>query len=417
MEEVSPTTPSFSKLIATASPTDSNLVYSQFTESSRLYFTSTPSPPGPPGPVKLVYMVQVELSQPINRSESTTFLAQPTVHFSYNSERQSTLTVATMIFGEPTPSTSGVNTESAAGIGVGAAIGGILLTSIVFLLCFRRSKRRQARHDSEFPLKRSSSYWDNKGRGFSQVTSIGTWDSPANKPFPNPAGQASIPAEMSRLRSMINAHVHSYYRTSEVDLDAIDQDAIVDLMGDPPPSTEAIAPAIADSETRTPALRYLIASAIFSRISFTGHPETTFLPPEVGSCSKSMNGVQDYDQATMLQSRYGTGTITEDDSRSHNISSALEMLDTILVRLRARRDENAQRLRDLEEILGHAANFAFLVFSHPSSWVFDWQASPAQEPGSVVIFPALLQVTDENGQWLSHPHVFEEKEVAPDLII
>lgn len=296
MEEVSPTTPSFSKLIATASPTDSNLVYSQFTESSRLYFTSTPSPPGPPGPVKLVYMVQVELSQPINRSESTTFLAQPTVHFSYNSERQSTLTVATMIFGEPTPSTSGVNTESAAGIGVGAVIGGILLTSIVFLLCFRRSKRRQARHDSEFPLKRSSSYGDNKGRGFSQVTSIGTWDSPANKPFPNPAGQASIPAEMSRLRSMINAHVHSYYRTSEVDLDAIDQDAIVDLMGDPPPSTEAIAPAIADSETRTPALRYLIASAIFSRISFTGHPETTFLPPEVGSCLKSMNGVQDYDQ-------------------------------------------------------------------------------------------------------------------------
>lgn len=56
MEEVSPTA-SFDKLIATASPTDSNLVYSPFTESSRLYFTSTHSPPGPPGPVKLVYMV------------------------------------------------------------------------------------------------------------------------------------------------------------------------------------------------------------------------------------------------------------------------------------------------------------------------------------------------------------------------
>lgn len=118
----------------------------------------------------------------------------------------------------------------------------------------------------------------------------------------------------------------------------------------------------------------------------------------------------------MLQSMYGIGTITEDDARSHNISSALEMLDTILVRLRARRDENAQRLRDLEEILGHAANFAFLVFSHPSSWVFDWQASPAQESGSVVVFPALLQVTDENGQWLSHPQVFEAKEVVLDLI-
>lgn len=118
----------------------------------------------------------------------------------------------------------------------------------------------------------------------------------------------------------------------------------------------------------------------------------------------------------MLQPTYGSKTITDADPRAHNIGLALDDLDSVLTRLRARRDENAQRRRNLEEILKRAASFAFILFSHPSFWTFDWQANHTHEPGSVVIFPALLQVTDESGQRHSRPRTFEEMEVEPRLV-
>ncbi|KAL1619655.1 hypothetical protein SLS54_006592 [Diplodia seriata] len=97
---------------------------------------------------------------------------------------------------------------------------------------------------------------------------------------------------------------------------------------------------------------------------------------------------------------------------SYNIGQALEELDSVLMRLRARRDENANRRQNLEEILKRAAGFAFLLFSHPSSWKFEWHTGLSHEPGYAVIFPALLQVTDEKGERLSRPRPFEEVETA-----
>ncbi|EKG19060.1 hypothetical protein MPH_03750 [Macrophomina phaseolina MS6] len=111
----------------------------------------------------------------------------------------------------------------------------------------------------------------------------------------------------------------------------------------------------------------------------------------------------------MFLPTYGAEPMTGDDTRPHNISCALEELDTMLARLRVRRDENALRRYDLEEILQAAASFAFLLFSHRNPWVFDGQMDHVHEPGSVVILPALLQVTDEHGQWLSIPLTFGEE--------
>lgn len=366
---------------------------------------------------------------PTTKSNSVGGGAAPTTSSATNQTSQADKSASVTATPSAGGNSDGINSGTAAGIGVGAAIGGILLASFILCLWFRRSKQKRPRYDTEIPLKRSPSYGENKAPGLSQVTAIGTWNSSAEKHLPQPPADDNISGEMSKLRSLINNHVQSYYRTSEIDLDTIDQMAVAALIENPQISISALASSIADPKSRTPALRYLIASAVFSRVGLRSHPTTSFLPPEVSGCLESMTGLQDNGQArasllskwrtitaVMLQPTYGSKTITKDDPRVHNIGQALEELDSVLVRLRSRRDENSQRRRNLEEILKRAAGFAFLLFSHPSFWEFDWQTTHTYEPGSVVIFPALLQVTDESGQRHSRPRTFEEAEVAPLLI-
>lgn len=70
--------------------------------------------------------------------------------------------------------------------------------------------------------------------------------------------------------------------------------------------------------------------------------------------------------------------------------------------------EDGARSRNLEEILKRSAQFAFTLFSQPTSWKFDWQNGQNVNSGSLCIFPALVQVTDENGEPLHPPRPFSE---------
>ncbi|OJD33475.1 uncharacterized protein BKCO1_3000068 [Diplodia corticola] len=357
-----------------------------------------------------------------------------TVRTVTSSTSASTVRTATSSTSAPSPSPTkptnaqdgkGLSSGAAAGIGVGAAMGGILLASLVFFFCSRRSRKREPRYNPEAPRKQLPSYGENKTSGVPQVTAIDMRNSSVETHPPQPVADDSISNEMSTLKSMIDSHVVSYYRTSEIDSDAIDEPTLAGLMETSRISASQMVSAIASPQIRTPALRYLIASAIFSRIGPKSQASSSFLPPEVASCLESMTGMQDDEHArtallskwraitaSMLQQTYGSKVVTESDPRWHNIGRVLDELDSVLVRLRARRDENANRRQNLEEILKRATGFAFLLFSHPSSWEFEWQTGPGHEPGSVVIFPALLQVTDENGEKLGSPRPFEEVETA-----
>jgi hypothetical protein len=73
----------------------------------------------------------------------------------------------------------------------------------------------------------------------------------------------------------------------------------------------------------------------------------------------------------------------------------------------ARMDDGA-RSRNLEEILKRAAQFAFTLFSQPTAWDFDWQNEEGVKSGSLCIFPALVQVADENGEPIRPPRPFSD---------
>jgi hypothetical protein len=75
---------------------------------------------------------------------------------------------------------------------------------------------------------------------------------------------------------------------------------------------------------------------------------------------------------------------------------------------------NARR-RNLEGIMRRAAQFAFRLFSQPRSFQFDYTGTG--QPDSLLMFPALLQTTNDEAQPISPPRVLSEKEVVTGLRI
>lgn len=65
-----------------------------------------------------------------------------------------------------------------------------------------------------------------------------------------------------------------------------------------------------------------------------------------------------------------------------------------------------KRVRNLEGIMRRAVDFAFLLFSQPSIFEFQWAA----QNGGVVVFPGLQQVVNESGNLSRTP--FSEPEVV-----
>lgn len=112
--------------------------------------------------------------------------------------------------------------------------------------------------------------------------------------------------------------------------------------------------------------------------------------------------------AKLIQSAHGQITATSSDDRNVSIRTAARDLENVLQPYADPRMNNEQRKRNLEEILKRAALFAFTLFSQPSSWAFDWKDGECVKTGEICIFPALVQVADENGVPIRPPRPFSE---------
>jgi hypothetical protein len=71
------------------------------------------------------------------------------------------------------------------------------------------------------------------------------------------------------------------------------------------------------------------------------------------------------------------------------------------------------RSRNLEGIMRRAAQYAFLLFSQPGSFVFDYTGTG--QPDSLLVFPALLQTINDEAEVLLPPRVLSEKETVTGL--
>jgi hypothetical protein len=171
----------------------------------------------------------------------------------------------------------------------------------------------------------------------------------------------------------------------------------------------------------------------------------TFLPPELVDCFQSFcigKSVPTLDgkepkplnlallsrwkqiSATLLHSTYMAEAFSPFDGRTINIERAIEDLDPLLGTYAASDTARSrgERTNDLRGVLRKGARFAFLLFSQPCLWTFDWyqnreieacegqlRPSKVDDPKGdgghrfelplreIVIWPTLLRVVDEKG--------------------
>ncbi|KAL5386403.1 hypothetical protein DPSP01_004129 [Paraphaeosphaeria sporulosa] len=239
--------------------------------------------------------------------------------------------------------------------------------------------------------------------------------------LPQPLEDQAISGEISKISNLIKNHVQSYYHSRTVSPGMIDYDDLQALGENLPVSVGTLSTLLNNSATREIALRFILAWVVTSRIQLNNSSNTTFLPPEVAKCMQSMNHAEHPSRvhsllytkwraltAELLQPTHVRNPFSGTDGRIRNIQAAATLLDSVLRPFADSRMDDGARSRNLEEMLKRSAQFAFTLFSQPSAWDFDWQDEQSVKSGSLCIFPALVQVADENGEPLHPPRPFSE---------
>jgi hypothetical protein len=332
---------------------------------------------------------------------------------------------------------NGLAPGAVAGIAIGCLVCGALIAGILVWFCTsrRRGQRKDLNregnavavihHRDKEPTVKTISMESGSPITQAMETSL-----------PQPLEDKIISGEIAKLDTSIKNHVHSFYHSSRVGPDLIDIDDLLALGSNLPISTGILSTLLGNSDTRELALRFCIAWVMISRMKLASRPDRTFLPPEVAECFQSIrktpSGEFTYGgnplsilanrllaqptllmkwraiTAQILQSSYGQNWFAPSDLRGPNIEMALRILDPLLMPFADSRMDSKLRRQNLEEIFKRASSFAFTLFSQPSTFDYDWQEQEGVLSGSLCIFPALVQVTDENGHTLNPPRAFSE---------
>lgn len=314
------------------------------------------------------------------------------------------------VTGSKKPSSSNtVSPGAAAGIAIGTAIIGALLAALIFFILFRRYKKRN-QHQNSY-AQHVGAYPDAARQEKGQMNVVATATG-IDRYLPQPAEDDAIKGEMSRLRIKIKDHVQSYYHTLPVKAASIDQSQLQELAAATGLSTARLVEMLCTSHSRMSALRLYIAWVVLSRCGTQRTNAPSFLPGEVVAFAGFLAGADNTNTGTaalgskwkaisgeLLQSRYGKQA-AENANLEQSIRQAIIATDSVVAPfVNAAVDANSEkRLRNLEGIMRRAAQFAFLLFSQPSSWAFDFSS----HQNRIVVFPGLQQTVNEEG-YACHP--------------
>ncbi|KAJ4398174.1 hypothetical protein N0V91_010401 [Didymella pomorum] len=256
--------------------------------------------------------------------------------------------------------------------------------------------------------------------------------------------------EFSDLYEAIIAHVESFYTTGPIRSGGASQIMIEQASAGVLLPWPQIVKLLGDSKTRVGVLamcigRTMLSRSLLLRVGTTNSLGATFLPPELVDCFQSFcigKSVPTLDgkepkplnlallsrwkqiSATLLHSTYMAEAFSPFDGRTINIERAIEDLDPLLGTYAANDTarSRSERIDDLRDVLRRGARFAFLLFSQPCLWTFDWyqnreieacegqlRPSKVEDPEGdggnrfelpleeIVIWPTLLRVVDEKG--------------------
>ena len=319
-----------------------------------------------------------------------------------------------------------------AGVAIGMLLAGVLIAGIVFFFLLSRQKKRHAMSAAAYSRQHAPYTERNVGpeKGATVVAAaVGSIDDL----LPQPVEDDAITGDLSKIRDNIKNHVRTYYHSGPISAADVNEAGIRDIAALTGSSAAVLVSALSNPSIRDSALRSIVGLSILTRC--TGERFPSMLPSEVAALatSISVNNGSNCKPAlcvhnepanssgaaqsvlfskwktitgALLQQRYVKQS--QDPGRAQDFQDTVTSLDSVLTPFVKGSVDGGQRRRNLDMILTRAANFAFLLFSQPGSFRFDF----VSRQGGLTVFPALIQTVGDQGQPLSPVKVLTEKEIV-----
>jgi uncharacterized protein (TIGR03382 family) len=184
-----------------------------------------------------------------------------------------------------TPSSKGVSSASAAGIGIGSAILSALIALLFAWLLYRRRPKHHRRGVQSEPISRSEPK-DLESTQSNDAILL----APVQDILPQPRPHSAITAEMSQLGTRIKNHAANFYtrRTEDIRMLELEED-VLQGMGLDQQNCAKLLGMLASADGREEAIRYIIAQKVFACIQIPGNPKTSFLPSHIVALHKNMS--------------------------------------------------------------------------------------------------------------------------------
>ncbi|KAL9107381.1 MAG: hypothetical protein Q9227_007746 [Pyrenula ochraceoflavens] len=369
----------------------------------------------------------------ITTSQSTTSLQQPGTTAS-NATSSSTANQSNSTHSlTPDHHSNDVSSGAAAGIGIGCAIVGALLASILVLLFMRNRSRSSPteRRAGDLSLEKYSDNGRTKAGGATNIAmQEKAADSSLLAALPLPVPEREIGDNFSKLGSAVKNHAKSYYNGSS-DTEASNRNSsssqdLERLLGPRCPiSKSRLENLLSNPNCRLSAIRFLIAWAIVCNIQPGKQVLVSLLPPELAQVLATIFSVEireDSDRqkllgrwrqisGALLQPTYGDGSVRPNDTRQRNVRDLTNALNTVLEPYAASPND-IERARNLEELVKRGARFGYLLFTQPTAWNFVWDETEGRRQSDWVVFPSLVQVCDDQGRSRQPPIRYAEPQVV-----
>ena len=113
-----------------------------------------------------------------------------------------------------------------------------------------------------------------------------------------------------------------------------------------------------------------------------------------------------------MQDHYGQPQLSPNDPRLQHANELADALDSVLRPFASNSYSHEERLSNLRSVIQRAVRYGFTLFSQPSSWDFDWGSVKEKGSNNMVVFPELLQVTDEHGNAFPNGRCVVQREYA-----
>ncbi|PWY71418.1 hypothetical protein BO83DRAFT_362840 [Aspergillus eucalypticola CBS 122712] len=313
---------------------------------------------------------------------------------------------------------NGVSKGALAGAIVGSIAGTALLAIIGAALFFRRKKGTS--HSSSSGDSDRDGVELVKPRARVQALSSHSPLSPTGGrnslldliPFiPQPADDQTVSTRIQTLFDHIGLHIDNYYVPARHETVSPTPEEAIRIESYASTSiTGSLITALASRRARRPVLNHVLARTIIQAIQ----PRGSLYPPFMES-----HGVEPLSASTSTRDMFAWRMLTarlhpeyvdlSSAAAQRNIAALAENFSEAFAIYQDPELSDADRRRHLASVVREAAQLSVWLFTQPCSFNFSWSAP---SPGSVVVLPAVIKISDERGDILPVPQKMVEETIA-----